>query len=272
MKPLIGLTGPSYFTEDCISAIEDLYNFNFVLLYQKKESNITEWLEKIDGLIIAGGIDIHPYVYSSQVYNNGALSKFSLTRDYKEIFLINNCLKRNIPILGICRGHQIIGSYFGMPIVMDISNSPICHNQSKNNITLEKNEPCHAVKIIDCKFYYDEIYDAKACSEVIKKLDFEESYEKLTNSGKFAMGDKIWVNSFHHQGVAHLPKKSFQKEGITILGASSIGVENCDIVEMMVGKNWLSVQWHPEYDWRENPHSLSVLTYFQKIIKHGSQR
>ncbi len=91
----------------------DIKLFNFIVssgyipvpipyfLYNKKKSNILlkKWLKKIkpNGIVLSGGEDIGT----------------NKLRDASEYFLIKFAKKNNIPILGICRGMQILAKYFG---------------------------------------------------------------------------------------------------------------------------------------------------------------
>ncbi len=91
----------------------DIKLFNFIVasgyipvpipyfLYNKKKSNILmkKWLKKIkpNGIVLSGGEDIGT----------------NKLRDAAEYFLIKFAKKNNIPILGICRGMQILAKYFG---------------------------------------------------------------------------------------------------------------------------------------------------------------
>ena len=75
-----------------------------IIIYQKKNSlkKLSIWLNgiKLSGIVLSGGEDI---------------GKYKL-RDNSEKFLINYSIKKRIPIFGICRGMQIIGSYFGVKL------------------------------------------------------------------------------------------------------------------------------------------------------------
>src|SRR5579859_2727637 len=126
-RKLIGLTGPSIFTQDCIDAIEEFLDANFVLLYHGTESNLNYWLDVVDAVIISGGIDIHPTVYSECVWSGANLSKFDIKRDGRELQIIDYCLQKNKPLLGICRGHQLLGVRHGIGFVMDLTASQYCH-------------------------------------------------------------------------------------------------------------------------------------------------
>jgi len=90
--------------------------------------------------------------------------------------------------------------------------------------------------------------------DVVKTL-LGEHYENM-----------LLVNSFHHQGL--LRYKDVEFEGVDILGTSYIGIEDYDnIIELMQssnGKRFLSAQWHPEYDWKENSYSRDFLLTFKK--------
>jgi gamma-glutamyl-gamma-aminobutyrate hydrolase PuuD len=81
---------------------------------------------------------------------------------------------------------------------------------------------------------------------------------------------RIWVNSFHHQGVIYNPGKdgkAYTEKGITVIGTSAADWDKPQkIIELMRGDNWVSVQWHPEYDYEINTPSQTVLNMFKNLF------
>lgn len=64
----------------------------------------------IDGVVLTGGIDV------------GAANEMSQIRDATEIKILEYCIQNNIPVLGICRGMQMINSFFGGSLTQNISD------------------------------------------------------------------------------------------------------------------------------------------------------
>lgn len=82
--------------------------------------------------------------------------------------------------------------------------------------------------------------------------------------------NEIWVNSFHHQGILHVPNENY---GVRILGTAKIDISYGkssweSIVEVMDCEKdkWMSVQWHPEHDYEVNPYSACILNKFKDIV------
>lgn len=73
-----------------------------------------------DGLIVCGGVDVHPARYGEAV--DGAVN-MDETRDAAEIALVEAFLKAGKPIFGICRGHQLLNVIFGGTLVQHLPNA-----------------------------------------------------------------------------------------------------------------------------------------------------
>ena len=128
-KPLIGLTldletsktyskFPWYaLRENYCSSISNYGGIPIPLVYDNK--SINSILDIIDGLVITGGaFDIDPKYYSEKIKYKNILIKNKRT-EY-EIKICERSLKRNIPILGICGGHQLINIVYGGSLFQDI--------------------------------------------------------------------------------------------------------------------------------------------------------
>lgn len=80
--------------------------------------------KSFDGLILAGGGDVSPHLYGQK---NTQSVGIDLERDYTELYLIKKFTSENKPILGICRGLQIINVFFGGTLTQHVEG----HSQVK---------------------------------------------------------------------------------------------------------------------------------------------
>ena len=134
-------------------------------------------------------------------------------------------LEEEKPILGICRGEQILNVYFGGTLYQDLSlkkDSNIRHNQK-----VKPNLETHTVEINKESLLY----------EILKK-------------------DNILVNSFHHMAIKDVAV------GMKITALSKDGV--IEGIEMRE-KNILAIQWHPEMLSRTNGLMQRLFNYFISI-------
>ena len=165
---------------------------------------IKEQLNLIDGLILSGGPDINPIYYGEDLKEK--IGVISPERDDNEIKILKEFLKTEKPILGICRGHQLLNVYFGGTLYQDLSYfemEPLKHRQDLypeleiHNVAIEKNS-------------------------ILEKL----------------YGESIRTNSFHHQAINKLG------EGFKVIARSSDGI--VEAIEKIDHKFCLGIQWHPE--------------------------
>lgn len=259
-RKLIGLTGPSAFTQECVDMVEEFYHADFVMLYHNNSENLAAWTEKCDGVILAGGVDIHPSVYNNSVWSNCNFSKFDLKRDIRELQVVDICRRLKKPLFGICRGHQLIGVSYGFILLPDLSSSMVCHQPQRQNISLEKHEPMHSVQLLrDTKDDY--------FNKFIGGKDPEER-KWLGRIMGHNQNIRLWVNSFHHQGLAHKKVIPSGAEDIVIYGTARVDLNKDDkeIIELFGNDHMVSCQWHPEFDWKVNSHSRATLSRFKTLL------
>jgi putative glutamine amidotransferase len=174
----------------------------------KLTQNPDELLDQLDGLILAGGADVDPATYGAEAHpeTKGTVP----ARDEVELALTKAAVERDMPVLGICRGMQLLNVALGGTLDQHTPES-VGHCEHRRNLgTFEGND--HDVALTPGSLA------ARAAGE-----------------------DLHGTKSHHHQGVATLG------EGLTITGVSSID-DYPEAIEAPANQFVLGVQWHPEAD------------------------
>lgn len=89
--------------------------------------------EKYDGLLLCGGMDIHPSRYGEEV--NGSVN-MEEARDVAEFALADAFIKAGKPVFGICRGFQLLNVYFGGSLIQHIDTADHHRNPDKEAVHL----------------------------------------------------------------------------------------------------------------------------------------
>jgi len=103
-----------------------------------------EYLETIDGLIMTGGVDIHPSFYGQIVLER--CGEIDEERDRFEVELVHAARGRDLPFLGICRGLQVLNVALGGTLYQDLSyrqGTDSAHMSPRER----RGEPAHPVTI-----------------------------------------------------------------------------------------------------------------------------
>lgn len=173
------------------------------------ESAGLDVVNRIDALIVTGGQDVDPEVWGGPSPGDsvgGEVLAIDRQRDDYEIALVRHALERDIPILGICRGHQVLNVALGGTLIPHLAETAVRH-VSQERIPDQRPEREHPV-----------------------------TFEEGTLAFKL-YGEKGYVNSWHHQAVARLGT------GLVASGHAPDGV--IESIELP-GRPVLGLQWHPE--------------------------
>jgi len=210
---------------------EDLEGIELVVLSFEK-NNVAD-ISGCDGFILTGGIDIHPGFYGGTMHYNHLPDSFQTDRDNFEKDIYYHAKAHELPVLGICRGFQLINILEGGSLIQDLG---------------EKGNAAHKKEIED------------------KEHDVE--IEKDTLLYEIAFQTKGYVNSAHHQGLdqnnlsSELRANAYAKTGIAI-------VEGFEFKNRNTKPFLLGVQWHPERmrGKESNPLSQKIKERFLEEIR-----
>lgn len=118
-SPLIGVTATNQkWAANYVQAINSVGASPEVLIDITPQEAI-EKLGKLDGLLITGGVDVDPQLYGETPHPN--TQPANKVRDAFEVAIIREAVKRDMPLLGICRGMQIMNVALGGKLIQDMA-------------------------------------------------------------------------------------------------------------------------------------------------------
>lgn len=179
--------------------------------------------EFFDGFLFTGGQDVSPELYGEKILPE--CGRCCPERDLMESILLDSVLAFDKPVLGICRGIQILNAAMGGTLYQDISSqrpAPFDHhmtppyNRDVHKVTLTEDSPLYAM------------------------LGVRE----------------LGVNSYHHQAVKTVSEK------LKICAVSEDGLT--EGLYMPDRKFVMAVQWHPEFSYTTDENSLKIFREFVK--------
>lgn len=234
-KPLIGVTAnfsegqlqlaPGYFR-----SVEAAGGIPVIIAPKRMpNANMSLLLDRIDGLLLSGGADINPILVGEDPVP--ALHGINTERDLFELTLTRLAYNRQIPMLGICRGIQVLAAALGGTIMQDIATS-LPHTQLiKHSQDADRATATHFVEAVE--------------GSRIAEL----------------LGKRFAINSFHHQAVGQCGPR------FRITAQSTDGV--IEAIESTEMKSIIGVQWHPECFIAEG--DTCMMPLFQQFVNDASE-
>ena len=193
------------------------------VLESMSEATLHGIFERLDGLFLPGGEDMDPVTYGEE--RHPQLGATDNERDRTEMLLAGWAIEEGMPLLGVCRGVQVINVVCGGSLYQDLLSQESSYNKHD---------------------YFPPTHERYRISHQV----FIEPDSRLAQ----ALGNVHEVNSMHHQGIARLGNS------LRVVARSDDGLpEALEVPELpfVVG-----VQWHPEELAKTDPHSAGLFFNF----------
>lgn len=206
----------------------------YFLPFTVDETIIEQYVKQLDGLLLTGGWDLDPSYYGQEP--KFGLQDIAPSRDEAEIAITKAFLKTGKPILGICRGHQLLAVVLGCSLYQDLERE--CKNVLNHSPKIPRNRPMHSIQITEGSILH-------------------QIYNQTT----------AYVNSMHHQAVSELG------ESVIVTATSKDGV--IEAIESKEYPNVLGVQFHPECMAEEDVYSQRIFDWLverSRIVKEERER
>ena len=173
----------------------------------KDEQAARKLLQRVDGLLLSGGGDLNPLLVGEEPVPQ--LGGVCPQRDEAELMLIRLACEEQVPMLGICRGIQMLAAALGGKLYQDLGSQYTEAPLVKHDQAMPRSYASHSVGV-----------------------------EADSLLSRIMQSERLQVNSFHHQAVReagpHLRVAARATDGVI------------EAVESSEGKSIVGVQWHPE--------------------------
>ncbi len=191
----------------------------------KDDAEVSDYLALCDGILLPGGFDIEPALYGQERHQ--LLDETTEEADRFQIALYKAAREAGLPVLGICKGCQVINVAQGGTLWQDQSL-----------------RPCEGLRL-DHKHYSN---PGEGCHQA-----FLEPGSKLAS---LFPGPHLFVNSLHHQQLKEIG------EGLVVTALAEDG--GIEAIETVDDGPWTcGVQWHPEVMMMRNDMMFPI---FSKLV------
>lgn len=180
--------------------------------------------EVLDGILLPGGLDIHPKFYGQEPHP--ALDPTDVGLDHIESILLPWALEDDLPVLGICRGEQVLNVLMGGTLIQDI------YTQYPTSLD------------------HRESFKRKIRDYLAHDIAVEQGSRLRELVGE----DRVWVNTSHHQAIDKVAP------GLVATAWSPDGL--VEAVESPDHRFLMAVQCHPEELWRKHTWARRLFKVF----------
>ncbi len=233
MKPVIGVMplwdeekNSIWMLPEYITRIQQSDGNPIILPLTTNLDELNEITSLCDGFLFTGGQDVNPSIYGECPIDDSIVSCDK--RDIMENFCLQKAIEQDKPVLGICRGIQLINAALGGDLYQDI---PLQHPSELEH----HQKPPYSNTVHDISI--------KENSPLYKCLNV----------------DNMAVNSYHHQAIKKLADK------LEVMAVASDGI--IEGIYMPSHKFLWALQWHPEYLPIDDKNSISIFSKFIDAAK-----
>ncbi len=195
-------------------------------LIPQDPDTLQEIFDRLDGVFITGGVDVDPSCYGES--KTALCGTTDPDRDAVEIALLRHAQTRDLPVLAVCRGIQILNVALGGTLYQDVTAQ------------------------VPAALKHDYFPTPQQPSR--KYLAHDITVKAGTRLGHILGDARVPVNSMHHQAIKDLAPQlaatAFAPDGII------------EAVEGTEGKYLVAVQWHPEELTETQPGMARLFTTF----------
>ena len=222
----------AFTTENTIPMIIPVFSGKSSELFTQNDQDylnglVDKLLPMLDGLVLTGGNDVNPTGFDGK-FKHSTYTNYN--RDAWEWTLANKFMDAQKPVVGICRGFQLLGLLNGLELTQELSY-------------VEKNDEIHNGNSVETQYRDEPIHEIDVCG------DFKE----------WLGTDKLRVNSFHHQGfILDENKSNVDKNELEIISKTEKVIEGFRHKTLPM----IAFQYHPE----EFSNSLTIKYIINKLF------
>jgi putative glutamine amidotransferase len=247
-KPVVGVIGNTHVVENRfpaqlvgernLRAVADVTGALPLMFAGTPEiTDIDALLDTVDGVLLTGArANVHPTRFGVEAHP--AHEPYDSERDALALALVEACVARGVPLLGVCRGFQEMNVAFGGTLHPEIRELP---GRINHRMPRLENGEIHPDPLV---------------------IFADRHQVKLVAGGAFATllgSETIRVNSLHGQGI-DIPGKRVVVEGVADDGTIE-AIRIADAPAFALG-----VQWHAEYDPQQNPVNRKLFQAFGEAL------